>query len=133
MSDSTRPRRAAAADGLLVLGLVGRAGSGKSSVARALAARGGVVLDADRIGHEVTDADPEVRAALLAEYGPAVYLEDGALNLGRWGDKDASKVMDQIVASPSESPVLRAMACWYSLKIQGRTKEAARELAKMVK
>ncbi len=60
-------------------------------------------------------------------------MEDGALNLGRWGDKDATKVMDQIVANPTELPVLRAMACWYSLRIQGRTKEAARELAKMVK
>jgi dephospho-CoA kinase len=80
MSDPTRPRRAPAADGLLILGLVGRAGSGKSTVARALAARGATVLDADRIGHEVTDGDPEVRAALVAEYGPAVYLEDGTLN-----------------------------------------------------
>jgi dephospho-CoA kinase len=80
MSDPTRPRRAAAADGLLILGLVGRAGSGKSTVARALASRGAVVLDADRIGHELTDKDPDVRAALLAAYGPAVYLDDGTLN-----------------------------------------------------
>ena len=80
MSDPTRQRRAPASDGLLIIGLVGRAGSGKSSVARALARRGAVVLDADRIGHDVTDSDPEVRAALLAGYGPAVYLDDGTLN-----------------------------------------------------
>ena len=60
-------------------------------------------------------------------------MEDGALNLARWGDKDATKVMDQIIASPTELPVLRAMACWYSLRIQGRTAEAAKELAKDVK
>ena len=59
--------------------------------------------------------------------------EDGALNLGRWGDKDALTVLDQIVANPADMPVLRAMACWYSLRIQGRTKEAAKELAKVVK
>jgi dephospho-CoA kinase len=80
LSDPTRPRRAAAPDGLLILGLVGRAGSGKSSVARALAARGAIVLEADRIGHEVTDSDAEVRAGLLARYGPAVYQDDGTLN-----------------------------------------------------
>jgi dephospho-CoA kinase len=80
MTDPTRQRRPAADDGLLIVGLVGRAGSGKSSVARALVAHGAVLLDADRIGHEVTDTDPEVRAALVAEYGPAVYLEDGTLN-----------------------------------------------------
>jgi hypothetical protein len=59
--------------------------------------------------------------------------EDGALNLARWGDKDASAVMDEIIASPAEMPVLRAMACWYSLKIQGRTAEAAKELARSAK
>lgn len=80
MTDTPKRRRPRADDGLLIVGLVGRAGSGKSTVARALAARGAFVLDADRIGHEVTDRDPEVRAALLAEYGPAVYLEDGTLN-----------------------------------------------------
>jgi dephospho-CoA kinase len=80
MSDPTRLRRVPASDGLLIVGLVGRAGSGKSSVARALATQGAVVLDADRIGHDVTDTDPEVRVALLAAYGPAVYLEDGKLN-----------------------------------------------------
>lgn len=80
MSDPTRLRRAPGSDGLLIVGLVGRAGSGKSSVARALASRGAVVLDADHIGHDVTDSDPEVRAALLAGYGPAVYLDDGTLN-----------------------------------------------------
>jgi HEAT repeat protein len=60
-------------------------------------------------------------------------MEDGALNLGRWGDKDASAVLDKIVANPADMPVLRAMACWYSLRIQGRTKDAAKELAKVVK
>lgn len=75
-----RPRRAPASDGLLIVGLVGRAGSGKSTVAAALAARGALVLDADRIGHEVTDTDPAVREEMLSEFGPAVYLDDGRLN-----------------------------------------------------
>jgi len=81
-SDPPRPgrRRPPSDDGLLIVGLVGRAGSGKSTVARALAARGACVLDADAIGHDVTDHDPAVRRALLDEYGPAVYLEDGSLN-----------------------------------------------------
>jgi len=78
--DRARLRRAPADDGLTIIGLVGRAGSGKSSVAAALAARGARVLDADAIGHEVTDSDPAVREAMLREYGPAVYLDDGRLN-----------------------------------------------------
>lgn len=71
-----RSRRA----GPFVLGLVGPAGAGKSTVARALAAAGARVVDADRLGHEVTDSDAEVRAALVAEYGAAVYRADGTLD-----------------------------------------------------
>src|SRR5262245_23739313 len=66
-----------------VLGIVGPAGAGKSLVARALAEDGARVLDADRIGHEVTDRDPEVRAALSAEYGAGVYGADGTLDRAR--------------------------------------------------
>lgn len=78
-----RRRRAAEPDGLFIVGLVGRAGSGKSTVARALAADGARLIEADAIGHEVTDGDPEVRAALAAEYGPGVYRADGTLDRAR--------------------------------------------------
>lgn len=75
-----RQRRPATDDGLLIVGLVGRAGSGKSTVARVLAEHGAVVVDADQLGHVVTDTDPEVRTALIAEYGPQVYTAAGALD-----------------------------------------------------
>jgi dephospho-CoA kinase len=78
----TRPRRAGST-GPLVVGLVGPAGSGKSTVAHALAAAGARVLDADRIGHDVTDHVPEVRAALAAEYGDDAYRADGTLDRRR--------------------------------------------------
>ena len=80
---STRVRRADAGDGVLILGLVGRAGSGKTTVSRALEADGARILEADRLGHEVTDRDPEVRAALSAEYGADIYRPDGALDRAR--------------------------------------------------
>ena len=80
---STRVRRPDAGDGVFILGLVGRAGSGKTTVSQALEADGARVLLADQLGHEVTDRDPEVRAALIAEYGPAVYLADGTLDRAR--------------------------------------------------
>jgi len=80
-----RARRAPADDGLLIIGLVGRAGSGKSTVARILAAQGARLIEADVIGHEVTDRDPEVRAALAAEYGPDVYGPGGSLDRARVG------------------------------------------------
>jgi len=74
-----RARRERGDDPLWIVGLVGRAGSGKSTVAAAFRDRGVPVLEADRIGHEVTDRDPVVRAALIADYGPGVYRADGSL------------------------------------------------------
>ncbi len=60
-SMSTERRVRPPGDSRFIVGLVGRTGSGKSTVARALAADGATVIDADALGHEVTDHDPEVR------------------------------------------------------------------------
>ena len=70
-----------------MLGLVGPTGSGKSLVAQALAADGARVLDADRMGHDITDHDPDVRAALIAEYGADVYRADGKLDRRRVAER----------------------------------------------
>jgi dephospho-CoA kinase len=83
MSTRAGARRAPAGDGLFIVGLVGRAGSGKSEVANALAADGATVIEADLVGHEVTDQDPEVRAALALEYGDEIYRPDGRLDRER--------------------------------------------------
>ncbi|HVP15120.1 MAG TPA: dephospho-CoA kinase [Terriglobales bacterium] len=100
--EPTRPRRASAGDGLFIVGLVGRVGSGKSTVAKALAANGAAVIDADLLGHEVTDRDPEVRAALAREYGPDVYGPDGQLDRPRvaarvFADPEARARFDGLV------------------------------------
>ncbi len=96
------PERAAGGDGgVFVLGLVGRAGSGKSTVARALVAAGAAVIEADRIGHEITDHDPEVRAALTAAYGPDAYGADGTL--------DRARVAARVFADPAALAELNAL------------------------
>ena len=59
-----------------VIGIVGRMAAGKSTVARRLAERGAVVLDADALAHEVLD-EPEVRGAVVARVGPDVLGADG--------------------------------------------------------
>jgi len=82
-TERPRSRRAHTGDGLFILGLVGRAGSGKSTVARALVADGAALIDADEIGHQVTDHDPEVRRVLAAEYGADIYGADGQLDRRR--------------------------------------------------
>jgi dephospho-CoA kinase len=95
-------RRAAADDGLVIVGLVGRTGSGKSTVARVLAEDGAVVIEGDALGHEVTDRDPEVRRALIAEYGEAIYGGDGTLDRRAvaarvFRDREARGRLDRLV------------------------------------
>ena len=102
MTDPDRARRAPADDGLVIVGLVGRAGSGKSTVARALAADGAAVIEADRVGHEVTEEDPEVRTALRRDYGDDVYGPDGRLDRARvaarvFADPGARARLDRLV------------------------------------
>lgn len=101
MSTEERRRRAPVDDGLWILGLVGQAGSGKSTVAGALEGDGAWVLVADQIGHEVTDGDPEVRAALAADYGAAIYGLDGRL--------DRRRVAERVFADPAARARLDAL------------------------
>ena len=73
----TRPRRAPAGDGLFIVGLIGQAGSGKSTVARVFEHDGARVIDADGLGHRVVDEDAAVRAGLINEYGRDIYTPAG--------------------------------------------------------
>lgn len=66
----------------LVIGLVGGIGSGKSLVARLIAERGGVVIDADRLGHELL-REPEVKERVRALWGEGVFDEAGEVDRRR--------------------------------------------------
>ena len=71
---------------MLTVGLTGGIGSGKSAVARLLAERGAVVVDADRLAREALDPGTPGLAAVVEEFGPGVLHPDGTLDrpaLGR--------------------------------------------------
>ena len=53
---------------MIVIGLVGRIGAGKSTVAGMFADRGAVVIDADAVAHEVL-VEPEVVREISARFG----------------------------------------------------------------
>lgn len=67
---------------MIVIGLIGRIGAGKSSVARRFAEHGAAVVDADRLAHEVLD-EPDVVAAVSARFGPAVVGPEGRIDRAR--------------------------------------------------
>jgi len=64
----------------LRIGLTGPIGCGKSTVARWLAARGAVVVDADAVARAVTNPGEPVHDAILARFGDAARGADGALD-----------------------------------------------------
>ncbi|HEV7536838.1 MAG TPA: dephospho-CoA kinase [Acidimicrobiia bacterium] len=65
---------------MLRVGLSGGIGSGKSTVARALAARGAVVVDADAIAREVVEPGTPGLAAVVGRFGADVLDGDGRLD-----------------------------------------------------
>jgi len=65
---------------MLRIGLTGGIGSGKSTVAGLLAARGAVVVDADRIAREVVEPGTPGLAAVVEAFGVGVLAADGRLD-----------------------------------------------------
>lgn len=64
----------------LAVGLTGGIGAGKSEVARRLATRGALVVDADQLARQVVAPGTPGLAAVRAEFGDAVLRPDGSLD-----------------------------------------------------
>jgi dephospho-CoA kinase len=67
----------------VLLGLTGGIGSGKSTVAQMLAARGAGVIDADAISRACTASGGAAIAAIRAQFGADFIDSDGALQRAR--------------------------------------------------
>lgn len=79
---------------MLIVGLTGGIGAGKSTVARLLAERGAVVIDVDALGHVVLEPGGRAYDQVIEAFGPAIVGPDGRIDraaLGRvvFGDPDA--------------------------------------------
>jgi dephospho-CoA kinase len=70
---------------VLKIGLTGGIGSGKSEVSKRLAARGAVVIDADKIAREVVEPGTVGLARVVAAFGDEVLRPDGSLNREKLG------------------------------------------------
>lgn len=76
------PPPAAAQAPILVVGLVGGIGCGKSAVALRLAERGAEVLSADAMAHELLES-PALREPLQRMFGTEVIAADGSVDRAR--------------------------------------------------
>jgi dephospho-CoA kinase len=87
---------------VVIVGLTGGIGSGKSTVSAGLAARGAVVVDADAITRELQQPGQAVFEAIVDHFGPTVVAADGSLDRQAladvvFSDEAARKVLEGLV------------------------------------
>ena len=71
---------------MLLVGLTGGIGSGKSTVARLLAGRGAVVIDADDLARQAVAPDTDGFERVVQAFGRDILTPDGDLDRRRLGE-----------------------------------------------
>jgi dephospho-CoA kinase len=87
---------------MILVGLTGGIGSGKSTVSAALAARGAIIVDADQVVRDVQQPGSPVLAKLAERFGAEVIAADGSLDRAAlagiaFADPEALKDLNGIV------------------------------------
>ena len=94
----------------LRIGLTGPIGCGKSTIAAALAERGGVVIDADDLARDVTMPGSPALAAIEERFGAGILVPDGSLDraaLARIVFSDPSALHDlEAIVHPAVRPLI---------------------------
>jgi dephospho-CoA kinase len=99
---------------VLVVGLTGGIGSGKSTVSAMLAEKGALVIDADAITREQQQPGHEVFDAMVERFGPGIVAGDGTLDRPAvaaivFADEQARKDLEAIVHPAVGAEMLNRM------------------------
>ncbi|HEX6419869.1 MAG TPA: dephospho-CoA kinase [Acidimicrobiales bacterium] len=99
---------------MLVIGLTGGIGSGKSTVSALLAGHGAVVVDADAIVRDLQRPGTPVFEAMVERFGRDIVHEDGTLDRAAvaervFGDADALADLNAIVHPAVGAEIARRM------------------------
>jgi len=97
---------------VILVGLTGGIGAGKSTVSAMLAERGAVIVDADRIARELQSPGSPVLDAMAERFGSHILLENGELDRGAvakivFNDDAALKDLNGIVHPAMQSEIER--------------------------
>ena len=100
---------------MIVVGLTGGIGSGKSTVSAALAARGALIVDADAITKELQRAGQRVFVKMVERFGEGIVGPDGQLDRAAvagivFTDPDALKDLNAIVHPTVGDEIRRRVA-----------------------
>lgn len=106
----------------VIIGLTGNIATGKSAVTRLAAGRGALVIDADRVVHELLDGDQAIQEAVTAAFGAGVRLADGRIDraaLGRivFGDPEMLRRLEGITHPAVRAEIARRVAATAASKI----------------
>lgn len=87
---------------MLKVGLTGGIGSGKSSVAKGLQAKGITIVDADQIAREVVEPGEVALSEISDTFGPSLLQADGTLDRNQlkqriFSDPSAKKQLENIL------------------------------------
>lgn len=115
LSSGLEHSRLLASHVVLVVGLTGGIGSGKSSVAARLVERGAVLIDADAIVRELQEPGQPVLAAMVERFGDGIVRPDGTLDRQAvadlvFGDETALKDLNGIVHPAVQAEMAARMA-----------------------
>ncbi len=105
---------------MIVIGVTGSVGTGKSTVARLFGERGARVLDADRIVHELMEPGAPVWKRIRRKFGPDMITAGGRIDRKRLGER--------VFASPKRLKELNAIVHpAVRRRIQERLRQIRRE------
>ncbi len=87
---------------MILIGLTGGIGCGKSEVSRLLADRGAIIIDADLIVRELQLPNGEIFNQMVEMFGDSVVADDGTLNRGAvanevFKDKGILKKLNELI------------------------------------
>lgn len=99
---------------MIVIGLTGGIASGKSTVARLLEKRGALVIDADRIGHEVLAPGGPAFEAVVERFGEEILDAGGRVDRAKLGalvfsDPDARRDLEAITHPVIYAEIVRRL------------------------
>ncbi len=97
---------------MLRVGLTGGLGSGKSTVAGLLRARGAQVIEADELGRALMEPGQPVFAAIVQAFGPEVVDAGGRLNRARLAEMAFQGGRLQELNALVHPPVIAAQQRW---------------------
>lgn len=109
---------------MLVVGITGRSGSGKSTVAEHYKMLGYPVMDGDKISRDVTGIGSECLALLVEEFSDDILAEDGSLL--------RKKLAEKAFATPEKNARLLAITHPFILQeFLQRVRKAEKEGARL--